>query len=992
MADIFVSYTSSDHEWAKWIAKALEALGHTPHVHEWEIAGGADIYAWMEARHDAADHVLCVVSDEYLKAPFSTLERNAALWQAAKERPAFVLLVVVKACRLPTLSDHLRRCELFGIPEDAARIRFREFMTARSPPDVVAFPGKVFSVSNIPIRIPEHFLGRDDALAAIDTALARHEDRVVITALHGLRGVGKTTLAAAYAERHRGDYRVTWWIRAQAETTLRADLVALGIRLSWVGPDDKEEPALAAVMERLRHEGEGILLIFDNAIDANSLKPYLPRGGAAKVLVTSNAHAWRGVAAPVDIRLWPREIGAEYLIARTGRDAERSAAETLSEALGGLPLAHEQAAAYCERLDIHLAEYGRRFAAAPARMLDDARYAPAEYHDGLTVAKTFALAIDEAAKLNPAAESLIAHAALLAPDPIPLFLFSEAREKFGEPLATVLADDGLDEAVAALRVFALVDREVIADERHAAITTDAIRLHRLVREVASARRQGGDEVRRTLIEVLGAIYPDDGYNNPASWPKCAALTPHLLALCDTEMAIAAASQECASLLDRTANYFFGRAIYTPARPLYERALAINEKVLGPEHPNTALSLNNLARMLQAQGDLAGARPLFERALAINEKVLGPEHPDTAMNLSNLALLLQAQGDLARARPLYERALAIYEKVLGPEHPHTATTLSNLAGLLNDQGDLAGARPLFERALAINEKVLGPEHRDTATSLNNLAYLLQTQGDLAGARPLYERALAIREKVLGPEHPDMARSLNNLAYLLQTQGDLAGARPLYERALAIREKVLGPEHPDMARSLNNLAYLLQTQGDLAGALPLLERALAINEKVLGPEHRDTAMNLNNLAYLLEAQGDLAGARPLYERALAIHEKVLGPEHSDTAKSLSNLAVLLRDGGRADEAELLFRRALAICEKTLGRGHSDTQRHASHYARLLLATGRASDALDLAQAALATHKVSFGPNHTWTKDSARVTADALAALGRAAEAAALRASSA
>ena len=111
---------------------------------------------------------------------------------------------------------------------------------------------------------------------------------------------------------------------------------------------------MAAVMERLRHEGEGILLIYDNAIDAEALKPYLPRGGAAQVLVTSNAHAWRGVAEPVEIRLWPKEIGADYLIARTGREAERAAAEALSEALGGLPLAHEQAAAYCERLDVRL--------------------------------------------------------------------------------------------------------------------------------------------------------------------------------------------------------------------------------------------------------------------------------------------------------------------------------------------------------------------------------------------------------------------------------------------------------------------------------------------------------------------------------------------------------------------------------------------------------------------------------------------------------------
>jgi hypothetical protein len=69
----------------------------------------------------------------------------------------------------------------------------------------------------------------DDALTAIDKEFQLHEDRVAITALHGLRGVCKTTLAAAYAERHRSSYRVTWWITAQIEPVLRADLVAIAI-------------------------------------------------------------------------------------------------------------------------------------------------------------------------------------------------------------------------------------------------------------------------------------------------------------------------------------------------------------------------------------------------------------------------------------------------------------------------------------------------------------------------------------------------------------------------------------------------------------------------------------------------------------------------------------------------------------------------------------------------------------------------------------------
>jgi tetratricopeptide (TPR) repeat protein len=1032
VADIFISYTSSDRDWAFWIAKELEALGHTPRIHEWEIKGGDDIHAWMEQRHDAADHVLCVVSDEYLEAPYSTLERNAAIWQAAANRPGFVLFVAVKPCRFPTLIDHYRRCQLYGISDDEARERFRAFMQQPADAAPVAFPGEAFAVSNVPIRVPEHFLGREDSLAAIEAALGRYEGRVAITALHGLRGVGKTTLAAAYAERHRGDYRATWWIRAQAEATMRADLVGLGVRLKWVPADEKEEPALSAVMDRLRLEGGGILLIYDNAIDAEALRPYLPRGGAARVLVTSNAHTWRGVAQPVEIRLWPKEIGADYLIARTGRIGERVAAAALSEMLGGLPLAHEQAAAYCERLNVAMAEYAKRFAATPERLLDDTRDAPAEYHDGLTVAKTFGLAIEEAAKLHPAAEPLIVHAALLAPEPIPLFLFAEAREKLGEPLATALADDGLDEAVAALRAFALVDAETIPDERDAAVTTDCIRLHRLVRQVAAARRDGvmRDDVQRALIKAVAAVYPESVYDDPQTWPRARRLDALALALAGGDAVATDGEESAASLLDSAGLHRYSAlAAYAQARPLVERALAIREKVLGPEHSATATSLNSLALLLHDQGDPAAARPLYERALAIREKVLGPEHPDTATSLSNLARLLETQGDLAAARPLFERALAIGEKVFGPDHPETATTLNNLATLLRVQGDLAAARPLYERALAIDEKVLGPEHPNTAASLNNLAVLLRAQGDLAAARPLFERALAIDEKVFGPDHPETATTLNNLAWLLRTQSELA-ARPLLERVLAIREKVLGPEHPATAMSLNNLASLLHDQGDPAGARPLFERALAIDEKVFGPEHlvtaetlsnlgfllqaqgdfaarqlcervlaiREkalgaehpmTAASLHNLAFLLHAEGDLAAAQPLYERALAIGERVLGPEHPNTATCLNNLGRLLCDLGQTDEAEPLFRRAIASGEKALGPDHPDTQRYQRQYARLLLMTDRAAEAFRVGETALTTHARVNGPNHPSTKDSARVTADALDALGRGDEAKALRA---
>ncbi|RXK82136.1 tetratricopeptide repeat protein [Chlorobaculum sp. 24CR] len=281
--------------------------------------------------------------------------------------------------------------------------------------------------------------------------------------------------------------------------------------------------------------------------------------------------------------------------------------------------------------------------------------------------------------------------------------------------------------------------------------------------------------------------------------------------------------------------------YPEAERYYKKAAAIED-----ENP---LYLNTHAGILWKMGRYAEAEPLFRRALSIGEKTLGPEYPDVAASLNNLAVLLSDQGNYTEAEPLFRRAFAIREKVLGPNHPDVATDLNNLALLLKTQGKYDEAGLLFRRALAMNEKALGPNHPDVATNLNNLALLLSDQEKYAEAEPLYRRALAIDEKALSSNHPDVATDLNNLALLLSDQEKYAEAEPLYRRALVIDEKALGSNHPNVATRLNNLASLLYGQGKYDDAEPLFRRALVIDEKALGPNHPTTVLYRNNLNALL-----------------------------------------------------------------------------------------------------------------------------------------------
>ena len=151
--------------------------------------------------------------------------------------------------------------------------------------------------------------------------------------------------------------------------------------------------------------------------------------------------------------------------------------------------------------------------------------------------------------------------------------------------------------------------------------------------------------------------------------------------------------------------------------------------------------------------------MFEQALDIEEMMHGPEHPDVATGLSNLAGLLQDVGEAAKARLLLERALAIDEKVHGLEHLKVGIRLSNLGPVLRHLGELAQARQMVERALAIKQTTCGPEHPDVATDLSNLALVLRDLGEAAQALPLAERALAVSERADGPEHPTVAIRLS-----------------------------------------------------------------------------------------------------------------------------------------------------------------------------------------------------------------------------------------
>jgi tetratricopeptide (TPR) repeat protein len=847
--DFYVSYTGADQAWAEWIAETLEQDGYSTVLQVWDFRPGENFVQRMNEALDEAERVLAVLSPAYFRSEYARDEWTAALVRDRGQADRLLPVRIARGALPPLLASRIY-IDLVDLDEQPAAERLvagvkpgrvrpagkRRFPggAGREAGEVARFPGRPPAVFGVPPR-NRNFTGRGELLQAMRRQLAETAASAVVQAeaVYGLGGVGKTQLAVEYAHRFAADYDLVWWVPAEQPLAIPGRLAALARRLEL-----PELPRLEDQVEVLFGElaqRDRWLLVYDNVTKPAALDGLRPPVGDGHLLITSRNPAWRSLAATIGVDVLTRDQAVDFLGQRTG-NSDQATLEGLAGALGDLPLALEQAAAYLETNSTSPADY---LSALRERAPDlFALGEPSNYQQ--TIATTWSVSLKRIREQTPVAEDLLQLYAFLAPDDIPRKLLLDHAQALPEQLRAAVQDRiGYQQAFGALTQYSLVTA-----------TADSVSVHRLVQAVVRAaldqdtvRQWAGASVR--LVQAAFPAAPEQ----VGTWPACARLLPH--ALIATAAGGAAEPTVTARLLDQAGRYLWGRAHYAQARDLLERALRVFQARTEPDQLDTAQSLNNLALVLYDERTLDGARSLHERALHIRRARLDPGHPDIARSLTNLGAVLRAQGDYDSARPLHERALAIFEASLGPDHPDTARCLNNLALVLRAQGALADARSVHERALAIREAALGPDHPDTASSLSNLALVLTDEGELDGARSLHQRALAIREARLGPDHPLTARSLNNLANILRTQGDLAGVQQMHERALRIREESLGANHYHTARSLSSLAAVLRHQGDLKRARGLYERALAIYAARLGTDDPKTARTRQELAAVVAA---------------------------------------------------------------------------------------------------------------------------------------------
>ncbi|MCO1653631.1 FxSxx-COOH system tetratricopeptide repeat protein [Pseudonocardia humida] len=904
--DFFISFTSTNETWARWIAVELEQAGYRTVSQTLDFRPGQDFVHAMHRAVSAAARTLAVLSPAYVASEFGEAEWRSAFAADPSGESGLLIPVRVQPCDPPGLLRTRIHIDLVDADERTARRRLLDGVAAAAPrsastafpggpprrrpadpPEGERFPGAGPEVSNLPWR-NRGFTGRDELLQRLHDRLRDATLAAVlpVEAVHGLGGIGKTELVLEFAHRFSSDYDVVWLVAAEQPTVAAADLAALARRLG--APATADQSAAIEHLFDLLRERTRWLLIYDNAEHPTALRGLLPPAGRGNVLVTSRWAAWSRLAEPLRLDVLARAESVRFLGSRVPT-ADTAELDDLAELLGDLPLALDEAAAYLEATNLPLSDYLRLVRHRVRELFDLAPQHPRPAMaiwtgpdaDQRRVATTWSVSLEKVRAQAPLAEKLLALCALLAPE-IPRSMFVEHASALPGELASVVRDPiAYNAMLASIGLYSL-----------AAVGPSVVGLHRLVQAVIRARLAPAEEREwaRAAVVLLRAAFPDDT-RDARRWADCEQALPHVLAAAAHAERLGVAGEPVGWLYGHAAAYLRARGQYRRALALSRRAVELTEAALGPEHIEVAARREELGLVLWNSGELAQAREQVEAALRTAVRVLGPDHPDVGTTRSHLGLVLQDVGDLPAARAEHEHALRISENALGPEHPDVGTRRNNLGLVLRAQGDLDGARAQFERALEIGERTAGPDDLDIATRRNNLALVLRSQGRLAEARTHYERALRICEAVLGPWHPKIGTLRNNLGGLLRAMGDLAGARTELDRALRISENALGPGHLDVAVVRNSLGLALFEAGDLDAARAEHEHALRISEDVLGPDHPDVGARRMSLGRVIHAQGDVPAARAEYERALTISTATLGAGHPQVAaarEALDSLA--------------------------------------------------------------------------------------------------------
>lgn len=645
------------------------------------------------------------------------------------------------------------------------------------PPEALELPPQAPpNMVNLPRRAGL-FVGRQPELRWLAEAFGSTRG-VVVQAVHGLGGIGKSTLAAKWAAGRVESYNPVWWITAGTPVELESGLADLAVALQPALRDVLSQEALSERAVQWLAANEGWLLVLDNVSDPADVRPLLGRTTGGRFLITTRrATGWHGIAEPLPLDVLEPTEAIELFERIHGGTVE--GVEELCGELGWLPLAVEQAAAYCAEAGISPRAYGKLLARYPERVFANT----AEGGDSeRTIARVWRVTMDRLAD-TPLAETILRVIAWWAPDGIP----RRYVESLGDELAVT-------EALRRLAAHSMVNlRE-----------DGTISVHRLVQAVSRVGEGGDSACDEAAFLLLGRA---EMLDSPVWITHAEALAAH--AGGDT------ASLSVLLLALGIGNWHVVRLSLGRAGETFEAAMTAADRVLGGQNEVTLLARQSLARCCWEVGEYDRAQRLLAETLAVAGVVFGPKAPQTIDAHNALTELKLKLDDLDSGLSLAVENVRRAERALGGDAPQTCRARAVLAlawqMMARSDPDRHSVRAAteIERLLAQTIESHGVSSEWTLQLMCELSEVRDAAGDVAGAIRLIEEY--IEKRPVPPDSVDVRGLLarRRLVALLCKAGDIQRARVLAKPLVAEMEQVY--DSNAMGQLRDSLPFLL-TQAD------------------------------------------------------------------------------------------------------------------------------------------------------------------------------------
>jgi tetratricopeptide (TPR) repeat protein len=701
----------------------------------------------------------------------------------------------------------------------------------------VRFPQVV--VGEIP-REPPAFQPRhdlSDRLAAVGGVTA-------VRALTGARGVGKTQLAAAYARARIAEgWPVIGWIVADDSSRMLEGLERLGRALGLITREDDSESAAAKVRGWLETEATGsCLVVFDNAVDPEAVRRWLPAGGRARIVVTSTSTAFEDFGISVGVDVFSVTEALDFLRRRTG-SAELEGARAVAEELGFLPLALGQAAATIRTQRLTYATFLDRLRSLPVDQYLTRRSSDS-YPRGAAQAVLLSLAAAEAAGVFT--KALTGLIAVLSPAGIHRDILTKAGEL--DAVGAVTAAD-VDMSVGRLAEASLLTFSVDGE---------SVIMHRFTRRVVQDRDRSDGSLAGSILLACQVL---------------------------TKMQI----PQDSAWSERTR----GRHIVQQIDALWETATSGQHPVAGqaPDFIRAVLKLRSWAvRYLWGIEDSAQAISAGIVVVSNHEDYLGNDCEETVFAREGLALGYGGIGRHDEAIALHESMMVWCERSLDTDDKKILSLRNNLANNYMESAEDYHDPSRLDKAVELHEanydacmRVLGEEAFMTLLSGDNLSRAYRKIGRLQDAAALNERILRMRRRVSGIDIQWTLFSQASLAETYWELGRVDEAFALLEQTLGQVDSIFVADTPISLEIRVTMAKLRQKSGNVAAATGLYEGLVAGARRTVGNSHAILFHAQEGLAISYEEAGRLDDAATMYSQMVATCTLLVGPDSRITRRA-------------------------------------------------------------------------------------------------------------